>query len=129
MKMGRAFSTDLRRRVIEAIEDGMSTRAAARRFSIGESTAGAWYRRWLRTGEAKAHKQGQPGGSKLDPHAAFILDLIEADKDIALKEIGERLVETFGVKACPATIWYWLDRRGITFKKRPHMRASKIVTM
>lgn len=127
--MGRAFSADLRRRVIEAIEDGMSTRAAARRFSIGESTAGAWYRRWLQTGEAEAQKQGQPGGSKLDPHEAFILGLIDADRDIALKEIAERLVETIGVKACPATIWYWLDRHEITFKKRPLMRASKIVTM
>lgn len=127
--MGRAFSTDLRRRVIDAIADGMSTRAAARRFSIEESTAGAWHRRWRQTGEASAQKQGQPGGSKLDPHEGFILGLIEADRDIALKEVAERLVEAFGVKACPATIWYWLDRRGITFKKRPLTRASRIVTM
>lgn len=127
--MGRSFSADLRQRVIDAIEGGMSTRAAARRYSIGESTAGAWHRRWRQTGEASARKQGQPGGSKLDPYTAFILGLIEADKDIALKEIGERLFEVFDVKACPATIWYWLDRRGITFKKRPATHLSKTVTM
>jgi transposase len=127
--MGRAFSADLRQRVIDAIESGMSTRATARRFSIGESTAGAWHRRWRQTGEAAARKQGQPGGSKLDAHEAFILGLIEADKDIALKEIGGRLEEAFGVKACPATIWYWLNRRGFTFKKRPPMRASRTATM
>lgn len=127
--MGRSFSADLRRRVIDAIESGMSTRAAARRFSIGESTAGAWHRRWRQTGEASARKQGQPGGSKLDAHEAFIRDLIDADKDISLKEIGDRLVEEFGVRACPATIWYWLDRRGFTFKKRPLTRASRTATM
>ncbi|MBX2805863.1 MAG: hypothetical protein KTR19_07820, partial [Hyphomicrobiales bacterium] len=44
--MARSLSSDLRRRVIEAIEDGLSRRAAARRFSIGESTAGSWYRHW-----------------------------------------------------------------------------------
>ena len=44
--MAQAFSLDLRRRVIEAIETGLSTRAAARRFSIGISTAGSWYRQW-----------------------------------------------------------------------------------
>ncbi len=42
--MARAYSSDLRKRVIEAIRDGLSTREAARRFAIGISTAGSWYR-------------------------------------------------------------------------------------
>lgn len=41
--MTRSLSGDLRGRVIAAIEDGVSTREAARRFRIGISTAGAWY--------------------------------------------------------------------------------------
>ena len=90
--------------MIDAIESGTSAGAAARPFSIGQSTAEASHHRWRQTGEAPAEKQGQPGGSKLDPYEAFILGLIEADKDIALKEISERLVEVFHVKACPATI-------------------------
>lgn len=127
--MAKAYSTDLRRRVIAAIEAGMSTRAAARRYSIGESTAGAWHRRWRDEGEAQPRKQGQPGGSKLDPHEAFILGLVDGQKDIALYEIAERLEEEKGVRSCPATIWYFFDRRGITFKKRPHTPLSKSATM
>lgn len=127
--MGRYFSVDLRQRVIDAIESGLSTRAAARRFSIGESTAGAWHRRWRQTGQVAAARQGGPQGSKLDPHRAFILGLIEADKDIALKEIGGRLLEEVRVKACPATIWYWLDRQGYTFKKRPPTPQNKTAKM
>jgi len=51
--MTRAFGVDIRQRVIDAIEGGMSTRAAARRYSIGESTAGAEHRRWRATGRIK----------------------------------------------------------------------------
>ena len=82
--MARALGLDLRRRVIAAIEGGLSTRAAARRFAIGISTAGAWYRRWRATGDLRPGRQGQPKGSKLDAHAGFILDLVEAQKYIAL---------------------------------------------
>ncbi|MFD1985543.1 helix-turn-helix domain-containing protein [Mesorhizobium newzealandense] len=64
--MTRSLSADLRGRVIAAIEDGVSTREAARRFRTGISTAGSWYRRYRETGEMEARKQGQPSRSKLD---------------------------------------------------------------
>jgi transposase len=116
--MTRSLSADLRGRVIAAIEDGVSTREAARRFRIGISTAGSWYRRYRETGETQARKQGQPSRSKLDPHEAFILGLIEDAPDITLAEIGERLAAERGVRVAPSTVWLFLDRRGITFKKR-----------
>lgn len=115
--MTRSLSGDLRGRVIAAIEDGVSTREAARRFRIGISTAGAWYRRYRETGETEARKQGQPSRSKLDAHEAFILGLIEKAPDITLAEIGDRLVDERGVRAAPSTVWLFLDRRGVTFKK------------
>ncbi|MEP9374913.1 helix-turn-helix domain-containing protein [Mesorhizobium sp. KR1-2] len=68
--MTRCLSADLRGRVIAAIEEGVSTREAARRFRVGMSTAGNWYRRCRETGEMEARKQGQPSRSKLDAHEA-----------------------------------------------------------
>ncbi len=127
--MARAFSVDLRQRVVEAINGGVSTREAARRFAIGIATAGAWYRRWRRTGDVRPGRQGAPPVSKLDPHTSFILGLIEERKDIALAEIAARLVEERRVSACPATIWYFLDKRGITFKKRQRTPASSNARM
>ena len=127
--MTRSLSADLRGRVIAAIEDGISTRKAARRFRIGISTAGTWYRRYRATGEMAARKQGQPSRSKLDAHEAFILGLIEAAPDITLAEIGERLAAERGVRAAPSTVWLFLDRRGITFKKRRRTHQSSSVPM
>ena len=115
--MTRSYSTDLRVRVIEAISGGFSRRRGAARFGVGVSTAITWYRRYRETGEVAARKQGQPGGSKLDAHEAFILALVRERPDISLAEIAEHLAETRSVSACPATVWYFLDRRGISFKK------------
>ncbi len=127
--MTRSLSADLRGRVIAAIEDGVSTREAARRFRIGISTAGSWYRRYRETGEVEARKQGQPSRSKLDPHVDYIVGLIEATPDITLAEIGERLVAERDVRAAPSTVWLLLDRRGITFKKRRRMPPNSSVPM
>jgi transposase len=115
--MSHSFSGDLRWRVIRSISAGLSTRKAARRFSIGVSTAGEWYRRYRDHGETTARKQGQPSGSKLDAHEAFILGLVEETPDMALHEIAERLAAESRVSACPATVWRFFDKRGITFKK------------
>lgn len=90
--MARPYGIDLRRRMVNAIEDGMSTRAAARRFAIGESTAGAWHRRWRETGSHKPGRQGNQGGSRLNACEDFLIALMGADdKDITLTELAEAL--------------------------------------
>ena len=127
--MARAYSGDLRVRVIEAINSGLSTRQAAALFSVGIATAGTWHRFWRKTGKAKALRQGNPGGSKLDAYADFILGLIAGQKDITLHEIAEQLLEEHRVTVQLSTIWYFLDRRGMTFKKRQRMPPSRSVRM
>ena len=126
--MARAYGLDLRQRVIESIEAGLSTRAAARRYSVGESTAGRWHRRWRATGSVRPGRQGNPGGSLLDAHQAFILKLVDETVDISLAEIAERLAAEREVTVDPSTIWYFFRRRAITYKKRRHMPQSRIAT-
>lgn len=127
--MARAYSQDLRDRVIDAALAGLSARGAAERFGIGEATAIVWVRRARQTGERKARKQGQPRRSKLDAHRDYLLGLIEATPDMTISELLERLLTERGVKASRALLWVFLDRLGLTFKKRPPMRANKIARM
>src|ERR1700710_2696088 len=108
--MARPYSQDLRDRVIAA---GTSARAAAERFGIGVATAIVWARR-ARAGERSARKQGQPAGSKLDPHRAYLLGLIEAEPDITIAEMQAKLLNEAGVSASTGTIWTFLDRAGLT---------------
>ncbi len=123
--MARAYSLDLRKRVIEAIDEGLSTREAARRFSIGISTSGAWYRDWRSSGSLEPGRQGKPKVSKLDAHETFILALVETDeRDITLAEIAEHLAARRGVKAGVTTVHEFFAKRGITYKKRRRTRPN-----
>ena len=116
--MVQAYSSDLRSRVIKAATSGMSARQAAERFGVGISTAIVWVRRYRQSGEAVARRQGKSRGGQLDPHAAFILGLVDGGtKDISLAEIAERLARDRNVTIGITAIWTFLDRHGLTFKK------------
>lgn len=125
--MARAYGIDLRKRVVDAIEGGLPTRAAARNFSVGISTAGRWHRYWCRTGSYEAQRQGGRDGSVLDAHEAFILGLIEENADVTLAEMADALTEAHSLRVDPSTIWHFLKRRDMTYKKRQRMPQSRNV--
>lgn len=123
--MPRAYSVDLRERVIAAVAAGGSARSAAVRFGIGIATAVRWVRRWRDTGERTARRQGSPKKSALDAHEPFLLGLLDEQVDITLDEMRARLEEERGLRAARTTIWRFFARRGFTVKKRPGMPASR----
>ena len=127
--MTKSLGVDLRWRVIEEVEEVVSAREAARRFKVGISTAIKWHRRYRESGETRPRKQGQPSRSRLDPHEGFILALISEQPDITLTEIGECLAEKHDIHVVPSTIWYFLDKRGVTFKKRRRTPPSNSAPM
>jgi transposase len=124
--MARAYSQDLRDRVIDAALGGMPARRAAVQFEIGIATAIVWVRRARTSGERAARRQGQPRRSKLDPQRAFLLGLVELTPDMTIVEMQQRLAAERGIEASVGTIWTFLDRCGLTFKKSPRMRLSGI---
>jgi transposase len=124
--MSRAYSQDLRDRVIDAaLKQRLSARAAAERFGIGVATAIVWVRRARETGSRAAKPRGQPRGSKLDAHREAILGWIDAKADITIAEIRERLSAEHDVTAGVGTVWEFLHRCGLTFKKRARMPVSR----
>ena len=123
--MARAYSQDLRDRVIDAALAGLPARRAAGQFRVGIATAIGWVSRARRSGERAARRQGQPCRSKLDPHRAFLLGLIEATPDITRVEMQGRLAAERAIMASVGTIWTFLDRCGLTVKKSPRMRPNR----
>ena len=122
--MGRGLSKDLRIRVVQACDGGLSARRAAERFGVAASTAIRWVAR-ARAGELDPRPMGNRKGSRLDPHSAYILGLIEAQKDITLDEMVVRIAEERGVRIGRSALSNWLRRQGYTYKKRPLMHWSR----
>lgn len=125
-RMARAYSQDLRNRVLSATAEGSSARGAAERFGIGIKTAIEWVRRARETGERTARRQGQPKGSRVDKHEAFLRGLVAETDDITLAEMQARLREERGVAVGITTLWRFFDARGLTFKKRAFTPRSRI---
>ena len=75
--MARALSLDLRKRVVDAVAEGVSCRQAAVRFGVSASSAIRWAAQ-IRSGGALAPmKQGGDRRSqRIEAEAAFILSLI-----------------------------------------------------
>ena len=120
--MSRAYSSDLRERVLNAVAAGQSARSAAVHFGIGTATAVRWVRRWRETGEWTAHKQGHPVGAKLDAHAEYLLGLIADKGNLTSEELRSRLAQERGMQVAISTLWGFYQKHGVSFKKRPDMR-------
>jgi transposase len=128
--MGKPYSQDLRDRVLDAVDkEGMSRRAAADRFGIGESSAIRWIRRLMEAGSRMPVGTGGHRASKLAPHRAFIEAALAEQPDLTQQALCDRLLAERGVRADTSMMSRFLRREGITFKKRRWSRANKPARM
>lgn len=128
--MTRALSDDLRKRVIAAVDSGMSRRAAAERFGVGVSTAIKWVRRWRETGRWTARRSGGDVRShRIDAFRDEILALVETTPDMTLAEIADHLHRNHGIQLALSTVFRFFRRHGVTYKKRRRMQPNRIAPM
>jgi len=120
--MTRAYSMDLRERVIAAVEEGASARGAAEQFSVSASTAIKWRQRLLRTGSVAPTSRPENNGSKLNAHKEWLLEIVHTQPDMTLEEIKERLAER-SVVACVSGLWRFYKRQRVSFKKKDRARS------
>ena len=73
----------------------------------------------------RARQPATPRRSKLDPYREAVLDLVAATPDMTISEMQARLAAEHGVAASRATLWMFLERYGLSFKKSRRMRQSK----
>jgi transposase len=114
--MPRAYSNDLRERVVSAIAAGQSCRSAALRFGVAPSSAVKWVQRWRSRGDVSPGSSRGRIRSPLYPHRSWLLELVAAVPDVTLAEVQARLADR-GQKAGLSSLWQFFDREGISFKK------------
>jgi transposase len=122
------LSVDLRKRVVWAVgEEGMSCRAAARRFGVSFASAIRWVAALHERGScAPLPMGGDTRSRRVEAHADYLLRLHRREPDLTLNEICDRLERARGERVSSSMIWRFFDRHDITFKKSRRMRASRI---
>jgi transposase len=115
--MSRAYSEDLRIRLVRYVEGGASRRAAAKLFGVSASIAIKWMQRWRVKRSVAASPIRGHRRAVLDKHGDWLMELITEKPDITLTEIAAKLARR-GVRASLSTIWSFYDRHGFSFKKK-----------
>jgi putative transposase len=106
--MIHAYSLDLREKVMAFIASGSSKREAAKVFNIGEDTIYRWLRRQKAGNLAPKKRTDFPRKVDLKKLRFYVA----SHPDHTLTEIAKAL----GLGVC--TVFKWLNRLGITRKKR-----------
>jgi transposase len=126
--MPKAYSADLRERVLLAGEAGVSPAAVAERFGIGLSTVYLWRQQARAEGRrcAKPHGGGRVRG--IDAAGEVILRALVAERnDLTLDEYREQLAaRSGGRRVSRPALCRALQRLGLRRKKRRCVPASKI---
>jgi putative transposase len=116
--MTRAYSNDLRERVVGAVERGeLSCRRAASHYGVGISTAIRWVQRLRRTGSVSPAKIGGYRPKKLaGPWRLWLLERCRGG-DFTLRGLVAELAGR-GLKVDYRVVWAFVHAERLSHKKR-----------
>lgn len=120
----RAYSTDLKERLVRAVADGLPMREAARRFSVAVTTVKRAVVQQRETGSLERKPiPGRPRQFSREQEA-ILRARLEAEPDATVLEHCAWWVEHQDQEVSEVTMWRAMHRLGWTHKKRHWQRAS-----
>jgi transposase len=123
-----AYSLDLRKRIVDAIERGVGTRSeVAKLFGVHESFAYKLPRQKRERGHVAPLPHGGGAHAKLTEDQLMILtDLVAKTPDATLDELREQMKKLTRVEVSITTLWRILDALGLSRKKSPSGQQKPI---
>jgi transposase len=120
----RAYSTDLRERIVRVVADGQPMREAARRFGVSVSAVKRYVVRQQETGSLQ--RTPIPGGPRKigREQEALLRARLQAAPDATVLEHCAWWAEQQGQHVSEATMWRAMRRLGWTHKKRAWQPVS-----
>jgi transposase len=115
--MAKPLSNDLRLRLIDYVQSGLSARSAGRKLSISASAATAIVKRWRTTGSYEALQMGGHRRPVLEKDRIFIEALLEKHDDWSEAVMAAHLRKERDVDVHPSTVGRFIRRLGWRYKK------------
>src|SRR5665213_1510458 len=116
--MARAYSLDLRERVVARVMAGERCRAVAKLFGVSVASVVKWSQRFRSTGSAAAKRMGGHRPYALAGERDWLLARIAARPDATLRALVTELAER-GIVVSYFAVWHFFAHEGISFKKKP----------
>lgn len=112
----KAYSLDLRRRVVAFVEASHSCHTAAAHFDVSVSFVVKLVATFRMIGSYAPKPEGGWRYSKLDPQRHFLERRVAQKPDITMPELACELA-AMGVRIDPASLSRWFRRNGYRYKK------------
>jgi transposase len=130
--MARAYCDDLRRKLLEAHQQGEGTlEELAERFRVSYGWArkisGALYQ----TGQMERRRGGKPGPkSRITADAEqYLKSAIRTQPDLTLSELSQRLERERGIAISISRLWTVVKNLGLKLKKSRYTPPNRIPTV
>jgi len=120
----RAYSQDLRERVLRAVERGERPTEIARRFEVSRVWVYQVRNRWREDGQRSSLPIGGHRRSCIAGSESQVRDWIEVEPDLTLAEICGRLAGQ-GIRIKAPALWHQLDKWDLTLKKNPARQRAR----
>jgi len=121
--MPRPYSNDLRRKIVERVEKGVSCRQAAGLFDVGVSLVIKRMHRFRATGDVSPAQSGWFKTSPLLAHEQDVRGWIAATPEVTISEVCTHFAER-EVKNSPAAEARFRQKIGLERKKRPRVQPN-----
>jgi transposase len=118
--MARAYSSDLRSRIVNTYEQGeTSIRKVAKQFQVSKNFVVELLKLWKSTRSVSPRPHGGGNPSKFAAsHIAILEEIVEQYNDATLEELAKLLEEKCGLSVSPSTICRQLQKLNLTLKKK-----------
>lgn len=116
--MARAYSLDLRERVVGAVAAGQSCRQVASTFGVSVASVVKWSQRFRRTGSAAARPMGGNRRYVLAGERDWLLGRLAEKPDVTLRALVAELAER-GIVVSYYAVWHFFEHESVSFKKKP----------
>jgi transposase len=127
--MGKPLSNDLRLRLINSVDSGMSARAAGRKLDIAASTATGLVKKQRERGHLEPLPLGGRRQSVLEKEAVFIEDMVAAHPDWSEEEMAFHIRKECAISVHPTTFGRFVRKKGWRFKKKQCSPLNKTEMM
>ena len=122
--MARAYSLDLRERVVGAVGAGQSCRQVASTFGVSVASVVKWSQRFRMTGSPAPRRRGGNRPYALAGERDWLLGRLAEKPDVTLRALVAELAER-GILVSYYAVWHFFEHEGVSFKKKPARQRAR----
>jgi transposase len=121
----KPLSEDLRRRIVQAREQGAGVGEVSKRYNVCRRSVERYYKQYQQCGHCRPKKIGGYRISRLAKHGRALSRWIGATPDLTLEELQGLCLGKLKVSIGINALWHCLDKLGLSYKKNDARQRAR----